>query len=189
MRCQAVRGNVVCRFGIVAHNRVKYSPKDCDGFYYGDYHFETRKFVSDPTAIGTAAIPKKTFLRVLKQYEKVTFYAYYFSTLENTSIEGSFRVLDPEKVANNISNPCIAYYLEGADRVKWVESLNAKKEFPDCPAILEKVENKMYKYDRTAEDNFQLFGISIATNSATFSIGDQNRNLNILDDFVNGKCE
>lgn len=174
---------------IKGKNIVKYSPKDCDGFYYGDYCFETRKFCIDPTAMGTNAIPKKIFLHVLKQYDKVTFYAFYDNTGNTSPDENGLAKLDPEKVAEHIKNPAIAYYLTGADRAKNVCQLNAKKELADCPAILEKVANKMYKVDRTADDNYKLFGIATSTNSEILAIGDDNRNLNILEDYINGICE
>lgn len=165
-------------------HKITYSPKDCDGFEYGDFVFETRKFCIDPTAMGTNAIPKKIFLHVQKKYDKVTFYNFYDNV--GNWVDGQ---LNRDKVSKDIASPGLVYYIEGADRAKWIYLLNAKKELPNCSAILEKVENKMYKYDRTAEDNYKLYGRSETSKSEMLTLGDDNRNLNILDDYINGKCE
>lgn len=161
---------------------VSISPKDCDGFKYEDYFFETVKFTVDPTAAGTNAIPKKFFLRQLKKYDKLTFYAYY--PTENVKFGTD------EKLAEEMKDPGIIYSFNGSDKAKWVETLHIKKELADCPAILDKLENKMYKVDRTEADNKKLFNVPISTKSAFISIGaDYCARLNALDDYVNGKCE
>ncbi|MCQ2974880.1 MAG: hypothetical protein MJ211_08720 [Bacteroidales bacterium] len=171
---------------IKGKDKVKYTAKDCESFTYQDLVFESRKISLDLNPI-----PKTLFLLVQKKRDNATFYS-VFSATSNVG-----NATTPFGLASFV------VFINGSDKAKYVDQINPKKDFSNCSAILSKLDNKEYDEIRTAEQNFDLMGIKMATGDKGDSadgaldldkllgtgVDKLNRNLNVLDDYVNGKCE
>ncbi|NME69243.1 hypothetical protein [Flammeovirga aprica] len=112
----------------------KYGPKDCEGYTYEGTYYEAVKY-ADMSAAGAGMIAKRMFM---KQHSlgKITLYEFFqvppSITTGNTP--------PPSKTGTMV-------YRKGKEgKLKAVKDIVIKKEFADCPLVLENYEKGDYNF-------------------------------------------
>jgi hypothetical protein len=156
-----------------------YTPKNCQGFTYESEVFDVRRY-ADNSAVGFNMIPRNMFMRQIKVNGPVTFYLHYNTPSIVYTGEGAYEA----EMTEIFKNPHLAYFRDGMEKPEMIDHLT-KKDFADCPRIQQKMENKEYEKSRTKEDNEALYGIAEYHNISLFD----ERNLNVLEDFIKNGCQ
>ncbi|MBY0245088.1 MAG: hypothetical protein K2Q03_06525 [Sphingobacteriaceae bacterium] len=152
----------------------EYSAKELESYKYETLYYESVKY-ADMSAVGLGMIPKKMFMRKIKD-GKITLF-HFFSSPPEVLINES---IEPYYIESG--TPQLVYRKDLNGKLKLVNNLDIEKELADCPYVTEKQKNGEYKTigkDGESKSDFQKI-----VNNTLFK--EQVRSMAIED--YNSKC-